>query len=261
MLSYFYIRVVKSTLRIKLQYVTLCLHRHSFGVVAIGLMLSSLGVMADPQATISLRWHKSNHWCWCTATGTCWASRQPCQFCCKYQDMKLHQPLRLPGCFASLQHTPLGTSVCGTLSAAMLIPKAWPPASHVPRARQQHMNTLLPYQIQRCVCRLQEAELAEAAVAATVKLSREQHTPIRLAAARATGNLLIAELEEQLPADTAMEPLIPVLVALLGQDQTSEVQRQGLQVCYTHLVLEQPLQHTYRQSYKLCSLHANQHQG
>ena len=65
---------------------------------------------------------------------------------------------------------------------------------------------------------------------ATVKLSREQHVPIKLAAATATGNLLMAELQEQLPASTAMEPLIPVLVALLGQDQTSEVQRQGLQV-------------------------------
>ena len=77
---------------------------------------------------------------------------------------------------------------------------------------------------------MQEAELAEATVTATVKLSREQHVPIKLAAATATGNLLMAELQEQLPANTAMEPLIPVLVALLGQDQTSEVQRQGLQV-------------------------------
>lgn len=114
------------------------------------------------------------------------------------------------------------------------------------------------------MCRLQEAELAEASVAATVKLSREQHTPIRLAAARATGNLLIAELEEQLPADTAMEPLIPVLVALLGQDQTSEVQRQGLQVCCTRLLLEHMLQHTYisvvEHQCKECTLHAYQHQ-
>lgn len=78
--------------------------------------------------------------------------------------------------------------------------------------------------------RLQEAELAEASVAATVKLSREQQVSTKVAAARATGNLLMAELQGHLQGNTAMEPLVPVLVALLGQDQTSEVQRQGLQV-------------------------------
>ncbi len=80
------------------------------------------------------------------------------------------------------------------------------------------------------LCRLQEAELSEQAVAAIVKLSRESHIPTKLAAARATGNLLLADLDGRLPEGCAMEPLVPVLVALLGRDQNSEVQRQGLQV-------------------------------
>ena len=79
-------------------------------------------------------------------------------------------------------------------------------------------------------CRLQEAELSEQAVAAVVKLSRDPHIPTKLAAAKATGNLLLAELDGHVPEGCAMEPLIPVLIALLGRDQNSEVQRQGLQV-------------------------------
>ncbi|DBB12167.1 TPA: hypothetical protein ACH3X3_006274 [Trebouxia sp. C0006] len=78
--------------------------------------------------------------------------------------------------------------------------------------------------------RLQEAELSEQAVAAVVKLSRDPHIPTKLAAAKATGNLLLAELDGHVPEGCAMEPLVPVLIALLGRDQNSEVQRQGLQV-------------------------------
>lgn len=79
-------------------------------------------------------------------------------------------------------------------------------------------------------CRLQEADMGEQAVTAIVKLSRDPHIPTKLAAAQATGSLLRAELDGHLPDGCAMEPLVPVLVALLGRDQNSEVQRQGLQV-------------------------------
>lgn len=67
-------------------------------------------------------------------------------------------------------------------------------------------------------------------MAAVVKLSRDPQLPTKLAAAKATGNLLLAELNDHLPEGCAMEPLVPVLIALLGRDQNSEVQRQGLQV-------------------------------
>lgn len=72
--------------------------------------------------------------------------------------------------------------------------------------------------------------MGEQAVSATVKLSRDPHIPTKLAAAQATGSLLRAELDGHLPDACAMEALVPVLVALLGRDQNSEVQRQGLQV-------------------------------
>lgn len=75
--------------------------------------------------------------------------------------------------------------------------------------------------------------MGEQAVSATVKLSRDPHIPTKLAAAQATGSLLRAELDGHLPEKCAMEPLVPVLVALLGRDQNSEVQRQGLQVSLT----------------------------
>ena len=88
-------------------------------------------------------------------------------------------------------------------------------------------------------CRLQEAELSEQAVAAVVKLSRDPHIPTKLAAAKATGNLLLAELDGHVPEGCAMEPLIPVLIALLGRDQNSEVQRQGLQVSWLRPLMHQ----------------------
>lgn len=88
-------------------------------------------------------------------------------------------------------------------------------------------------------CRLQEAELSEQAVAAVVKLSRDPHIPTKLAAAKATGNLLLAELDGHVPEGCAMEPLVPVLIALLGRDQNSEVQRQGLQVSWLRPLMHQ----------------------
>ena len=88
-------------------------------------------------------------------------------------------------------------------------------------------------------CRLQEAELSEQAVAAVVKLSRDPHIPTKLAAAKATGNLLLAELDGHVPEGCAMEPLVPVLIALLGRDQNSEVQRQGLQASWLTSLMHQ----------------------
>ena len=88
-------------------------------------------------------------------------------------------------------------------------------------------------------CRLQEAELSEQAVAAVVKLSRDPHIPTKLAAAKATGNLLLAELDGHVPEGCAMEPLVPVLIALLGRDQNSEVQRQGLQASWLTPLMHQ----------------------
>ena len=79
--------------------------------------------------------------------------------------------------------------------------------------------------------------MGEQAVSATVKLSRDPHIPTKLAAAQATGSLLKAELDGHLPDGCAMEPLVPVLVALLGRDQNSEVQRQGLLVSSLILAL------------------------
>ncbi len=95
--------------------------------------------------------------------------------------------------------------------------------------------------------------MGEQAVAATVKLSRDPHIPTKLAAAQATGALLKAELDGHLPEGCAMEPLVPVLVALLGRDQNSEVQRQGLQVSLRGLTFCHLLQYTTT-SPRLCTL-------
>lgn len=77
--------------------------------------------------------------------------------------------------------------------------------------------------------------MGDQAVSATVKLSRDPHIPTKIAAAQATGSLLKAELDGHLPDGCAMESLVPVLVALLGRDQNSEVQRQGLKVSFVLL--------------------------
>ena len=58
---------------------------------------------------------------------------------------------------------------------------------------------------------------------------------MRLAAARAAGHLALAELRDSLPEDSALAPLIPVMVALIGTDQSSDVQRQMLLVCAARL--------------------------
>lgn len=91
-------------------------------------------------------------------------------------------------------------------------------------------------------------------MSATVKLSRDPHIPTKLAAAQATGSLLRAELDGYLPDGCAMEPLVPVLVALLGRDQNSEVQRQGLQVSFLNLVLILVMIADFPSSPSLCQL-------
>ncbi len=70
----------------------------------------------------------------------------------------------------------------------------------------------------------------ESAVAAVVRFSRDESHAARHAAARATGHLALAELKGTLEQDTALTPLVPVMVALVGTDQSSDVQRQMLLV-------------------------------
>lgn len=81
-----------------------------------------------------------------------------------------------------------------------------------------------------CCCRLEELKLTAQAVAAVARFSRDEGHAVRLAAARAAGHLALAELRSNLPADSALAPLIPVMVALIGTDQSSDVQRQMLLV-------------------------------
>ena len=73
-------------------------------------------------------------------------------------------------------------------------------------------------------------DLTEKAVAAVVRFSRDESHAARHAAARAAGHLALAELQGQLEQDTALKRLIPVMVALVGTDQSSDVQRQMLLV-------------------------------
>lgn len=78
--------------------------------------------------------------------------------------------------------------------------------------------------------RLEEVELTGKAVAAVTRFSRDEGHAVRLAAARAAGHLALAELHGKLPEDAALAPLVSVMVALIGTDQSSEVQRQMLLV-------------------------------
>lgn len=79
-------------------------------------------------------------------------------------------------------------------------------------------------------CRVQELDLVESAIAAVVRFSRDESHAARHAAARATGHLALAELKGVLGEDTALKPLVSVMVALVGTDQSSDVQRQMLLV-------------------------------
>lgn len=73
--------------------------------------------------------------------------------------------------------------------------------------------------------------LVDKAVAAVVRFSRDESHAARHAAARAAGHLALAELRGSLGPDTALKQLVPVMVALVGTDQSSDVQRQMLLVC------------------------------
>lgn len=79
-------------------------------------------------------------------------------------------------------------------------------------------------------CRIEESGLVEACVRVCSTFLREQQTSLKLASARAASYLILAELQGVLPRGAALSPLVGVLVALLGQEQASEVQRLGLQV-------------------------------
>lgn len=68
------------------------------------------------------------------------------------------------------------------------------------------------------------------AAAAVTTFSRDEGHAVRLAAARAAGHLALAELRGGLPGASALPALVPVMVALVGTDQSSEVQRQMLLV-------------------------------
>ena len=73
--------------------------------------------------------------------------------------------------------------------------------------------------------------LVDKAVAAVMRFSRDESHAARHAAARAAGHLALAELRGSLGPDTALKPLVPVMVALAGVDQSSDVHRQMLLVC------------------------------
>ena len=73
--------------------------------------------------------------------------------------------------------------------------------------------------------------LVDKAVAAVVRFSRDESHAARHAAARAAGHLALAELRGSFGPDTALKQLVPVMVALVGTDQSSDVQRQMLLVC------------------------------
>lgn len=72
------------------------------------------------------------------------------------------------------------------------------------------------------------------AIAAVIRFSRDESHAVRLATARACGHLALAELRGVLPAGSALAPLVPVMVALVGTDQSSDVQRQMLLVGCSH---------------------------
>ncbi|KAK9804294.1 hypothetical protein WJX72_005256 [[Myrmecia] bisecta] len=78
--------------------------------------------------------------------------------------------------------------------------------------------------------RLQEGGAVRSTVDTILRLSRDDSMPVKLAAGKATGLLVLAEVGGQVAGGSALAPLVPVLVALLGNDQASDVQRQGLQV-------------------------------
>lgn len=81
-------------------------------------------------------------------------------------------------------------------------------------------------------CRLDEANLLQPTVTAIVRFARDEAAPVKLAAASAASALVNGELAASASGSSAsLKQLVPVLLALLGLDQTSDVQRAGMQVC------------------------------
>lgn len=56
-----------------------------------------------------------------------------------------------------------------------------------------------------------------------------------MAACKATGRLILAESNGELPQGTSMPALLPGLIAFVSPDQDSELQRLGLQVLKDHV--------------------------
>ena len=79
--------------------------------------------------------------------------------------------------------------------------------------------------------RLEEAGSSSQAVSAAVAFSKDSEFETRLAACRAAGSLVAAEATQKLPQGSALRQLMTVFLALLGPGQSSDVQRQQMQVC------------------------------
>ncbi|KAL4418976.1 hypothetical protein ABPG77_004449, partial [Micractinium sp. CCAP 211/92] len=83
---------------------------------------------------------------------------------------------------------------------------------------------------QHAAARLEEQGLL-AAVHAIVKAARDPSADVKAAAARATGRLLLSQIAEaEGGAPQSLPALVSTVVALLGMDQDSEVQRTMLSV-------------------------------
>ena len=70
-------------------------------------------------------------------------------------------------------------------------------------------------------------------IAAAVRLARDPRPAAKLAATRTAGALVMAELAAGGATSPSLPALQPVLIVVLGLDQTSDIQRAGLQVCGT----------------------------
>ena len=78
--------------------------------------------------------------------------------------------------------------------------------------------------------RLGEADALADTIAAAERFARDPRPAAKLAATRTAGALIAAELAAGGGATPSLSALQPVLIAVLGLDQLSDVQRAGLQV-------------------------------
>ena len=63
-----------------------------------------------------------------------------------------------------------------------------------------------------------------------MRFARDEASAVKLAAAAAVGALVAGELSGASGVSASLKPLLPVMLALLGMDQPSDVQRAGMQV-------------------------------